>query len=128
MRWAAEVSSSVYSTPLIADVFSDGTKEVIVPTFVHYLELLEARACAATPPRGPRQCHSPRVDCAARCSADAPSRRYAQGGDGTKTEGFPAYHASMVHTSPFLFDFDGDGVQEVGCVRLSAPPAAGACG
>jgi len=43
MRWAAEVSSSVYSTPLIADVFGDGTKEVIVPTFVHYLELLEAR-------------------------------------------------------------------------------------
>jgi hypothetical protein len=47
MRWAAEVSSSVYSAPLIADVFGDGTKEVIVPTFVHYLELLEARHPAA---------------------------------------------------------------------------------
>ena len=62
MRWAAEVSSSVYSTPLIADVFSDGTKEVVVPTFVHYLELLEARACAETPPSMPLQRHAPRVD------------------------------------------------------------------
>jgi hypothetical protein len=34
----------------------------------------------------------------------------------------------MVHTSPFLFDFDGDGVQEVGCVRFAALQAPGACG
>jgi hypothetical protein len=38
------VSSSVYSAPLITDLFSDGTKEVVVPTFVHYLESLEVRA------------------------------------------------------------------------------------
>lgn len=55
MRWAAEVSSSVYSTPLIADVFGDGTKEVIVPTFVHYLELLEARRPPAS--RSARRCN-----------------------------------------------------------------------
>jgi hypothetical protein len=55
MRWAAEVSSSVYSTPLIADVFGDGTKEVIVPTFVHYLELLEARRPRPHPQRAPLQ-------------------------------------------------------------------------
>ena len=32
---------SVYSTPVIADLFSDGHKEIIVPSFVHYLEVLE---------------------------------------------------------------------------------------
>ena len=40
-----ETASSIYATPLIADLFADGKKEVIVPTFVHYLEVLEARAC-----------------------------------------------------------------------------------
>ena len=53
LRWAAEVSSSVYSAPLIADVYGEGTKQVVVPTFVHYLESLEARtrsrAAHATP-------------------------------------------------------------------------------
>jgi hypothetical protein len=44
LRWASEVSSSVYSAPLITDLFADGTKEVVVPTFVHYLESLEVRA------------------------------------------------------------------------------------
>jgi len=42
LSWMTEVSSSVYSTPLITDLFSDGAKEIIVPSFVHYLETLEA--------------------------------------------------------------------------------------
>ncbi|GER36585.1 defective in exine formation [Striga asiatica] len=41
LRWQAEVSSSVYASPLIADINSDGKLEVIVPSFVHYLEVLE---------------------------------------------------------------------------------------
>lgn len=41
LRWMTEVTSSVYSTPVIADLFSDGHKEVVVPSFVHYLEVLE---------------------------------------------------------------------------------------
>ena len=41
LRWMTEVTSSVYSTPVIADLFSDGHKEIIVPSFVHYLEVLE---------------------------------------------------------------------------------------
>lgn len=39
LSWMAEVSSSVYATPLITDLYSDGAKEVVVPSFVHYLEV-----------------------------------------------------------------------------------------
>ncbi|KAI3474425.1 hypothetical protein Pfo_029286 [Paulownia fortunei] len=41
LRWQAEVSSSIYASPLIADINSDGKLEVVVPSFVHYLEVLE---------------------------------------------------------------------------------------
>ncbi|KAL6763317.1 hypothetical protein V8C86DRAFT_347718 [Haematococcus lacustris] len=41
LKWQSEVSSSVYATPLITDLYSDGRKDVIVPSFVHYLEVLE---------------------------------------------------------------------------------------
>ncbi|KAF3648471.1 Protein DEFECTIVE IN EXINE FORMATION 1 [Capsicum annuum] len=41
LRWQHEVSSSVYASPLIADINSDGKLEVVVPSFVHYLEVLE---------------------------------------------------------------------------------------
>ncbi|ONK68556.1 uncharacterized protein A4U43_C05F13220 [Asparagus officinalis] len=41
MRWQSEVSSSIYATPLVADINSDGKLEVVVPSFVHYLEVLE---------------------------------------------------------------------------------------
>ncbi len=39
LKWMTEVSSSVYATPLITDLFSDGHKDIIVPSFVHYLEV-----------------------------------------------------------------------------------------
>lgn len=41
LRWQTEVSSSIYATPLIADINSDGKLDVIVPTFVHNLEILD---------------------------------------------------------------------------------------
>ncbi|KAL9263582.1 DEFECTIVE IN EXINE FORMATION 1-like protein [Drosera capensis] len=41
LRWQTEVSSSVYATPLIADINSDGKLDIVVPSFVHYLEALE---------------------------------------------------------------------------------------
>uniref|UniRef100_A0A803NAR2 Uncharacterized protein n=1 Tax=Chenopodium quinoa TaxID=63459 RepID=A0A803NAR2_CHEQI len=41
LRWQAEVSSSIYATPLIADINSDGKLDIVVPSFVHYLEVLE---------------------------------------------------------------------------------------
>ena len=55
LKWMTEVSSSVYATPLIADLFSDGHKDIIVPSFVHYLEVSAAsdhamRACSHARP------------------------------------------------------------------------------
>lgn len=41
LRWQTEVSSSIYATPLVADINSDGKLEIVVPSFVHYLEVLE---------------------------------------------------------------------------------------
>ncbi|KAL9239025.1 hypothetical protein vseg_013383 [Gypsophila vaccaria] len=41
LRWQTEVSSSIYASPLIADINSDGKLDVVVPSFVHYLEVLE---------------------------------------------------------------------------------------
>ncbi|KAM7260320.1 hypothetical protein ACFE04_016061 [Oxalis oulophora] len=41
LRWQTEVSSSIYATPLIADINSDGKLDVVVSSFVHYLEVLE---------------------------------------------------------------------------------------
>lgn len=35
----AEVSSSIYATPLITDMFSDGRRDIIVSSFVHNLEV-----------------------------------------------------------------------------------------
>ena len=34
-----EVTSSVYATPLITDLYSDGQKDIVVPSFVHHLEV-----------------------------------------------------------------------------------------
>uniref|UniRef100_A0A7S0RKX6 DEX1 C-terminal domain-containing protein n=1 Tax=Chlamydomonas leiostraca TaxID=1034604 RepID=A0A7S0RKX6_9CHLO len=41
LKWMSEVSSSIYATPLITDLYSDGRKDIVVPSFVHYLEVLE---------------------------------------------------------------------------------------
>ncbi|GAX73269.1 hypothetical protein CEUSTIGMA_g723.t1 [Chlamydomonas eustigma] len=41
VKWMAQASSSIYATPLITDLYSDGRKDIIVPSFVHYLEVLE---------------------------------------------------------------------------------------
>ncbi|GMH39270.1 hypothetical protein BSKO_07168 [Bryopsis sp. KO-2023] len=42
LKWMTEVSSTVYGTPIITDLFSDGHKDIIVPAFSSYLEVLEA--------------------------------------------------------------------------------------
>ncbi|XP_039042295.1 protein DEFECTIVE IN EXINE FORMATION 1-like [Hibiscus syriacus] len=41
LRWQSEVSSSIYATPLIVDINSDGKLDIVVPSFLHYLEVLE---------------------------------------------------------------------------------------
>lgn len=40
LRWMSEMQSSVYATPLITDLFSDGHKDIVVPSFVHHLEVM----------------------------------------------------------------------------------------
>jgi hypothetical protein len=40
LKWMTEVSSSIYATPLITDLYSNGHKDIIVPSFVHRLEVL----------------------------------------------------------------------------------------
>ena len=72
-----QVSSSVYATPIITDFFSDNKKEILVPSHVHYFEVLEAE-------------------------------------DGASAVGWPVFHKSHLHGSPFLFDVDRDGVLDVG--------------
>lgn len=49
LRWQTEVSSSIYATPLIADINSDGKLEIVVPSFVHYLEVLDGSDGDKTP-------------------------------------------------------------------------------
>lgn len=39
LKWVTETGSSIYATPLITDLYSDGHKDIIVPTFVHQLEV-----------------------------------------------------------------------------------------
>lgn len=41
LKWMTEISSSIYATPLITDLYADGRKDIIVPGFVHYTEVLE---------------------------------------------------------------------------------------
>lgn len=40
IKWHARVGSAVYATPLIADLYSDGLKDIIVPTFSHKIEVI----------------------------------------------------------------------------------------
>lgn len=49
LRWMSEVQSSVYATPLITDLFSDGQKDIVVPSFVHHLEVNLSRQCMTGP-------------------------------------------------------------------------------
>eukprot|EP00892_Ulva_mutabilis_P001015 jgi/Ulvmu1/10914/UM007_0091.1 len=41
LKWMAEATSSIYATPLITDLYADGYKDIIVPSFVHYLEVFQ---------------------------------------------------------------------------------------
>jgi hypothetical protein len=43
LKWMTEISSSVYATPLITDLYSDGRKDIVVPGFVHYTGQLQHR-------------------------------------------------------------------------------------
>jgi len=40
-NWATEVEASCYVTPAIFDVASDGIKDVVIPTFIRHIEVLD---------------------------------------------------------------------------------------
>jgi predicted metal-binding protein len=42
LKWMAEATSSIYATPIVTDLFADGFKDIIVPSFVHNLEVFQA--------------------------------------------------------------------------------------
>eukprot|EP00003_Mantamonas_plastica_P018580 TRINITY_DN3036_c0_g1_i8.p1 TRINITY_DN3036_c0_g1~~TRINITY_DN3036_c0_g1_i8.p1 ORF type:complete len:185 (+),score=75.89 TRINITY_DN3036_c0_g1_i8:25-555(+) len=42
LLWTTEVGYSIYTTPLVSDLLSDGRKEIISGTYVRYVEVLEA--------------------------------------------------------------------------------------
>ena len=39
------MSSAIYATPVITDLYSDGHKDIIVPSFVHYTEVGYLTGC-----------------------------------------------------------------------------------
>ena len=41
LLWTKELGASIYSSPVITDLFSDGKFEVVASTFVRYLDVLE---------------------------------------------------------------------------------------
>ena len=55
LKWTAEAGSSIYATPLITDLYSDGSKDVILPSFVHQLRQLQSVHNPKTPSSVPRK-------------------------------------------------------------------------
>ena len=99
LKWTTEVSSAIYATPLITDLYSDGARDIVVPSFVHYMEVRRPPAPAA-----PRACR--------RCSHPAQVVEAADGAKATH-DSWPAFHKSTVHTAPLLHDWDFDGVPDI---------------
>jgi hypothetical protein len=76
-----EVSSSVYATPLITDLYSDGHKDIIVPSFVHYLEVRSPAAAAAAAQNDPAMADEQRA-----ARSDSPSSVNMGAADHTSIE------------------------------------------
>ena len=41
LNWATEIEASAYVTPAIFDVASDGIKDVVIPSFIRHIEVLD---------------------------------------------------------------------------------------
>ncbi|CUG93509.1 membrane-associated protein, putative [Bodo saltans] len=41
LMWTAQLGSSIFATPRIVDLHSDGNKEILVPTYTQYIEALD---------------------------------------------------------------------------------------
>lgn len=46
IRWHTDIASSIHSTPLVTDLFSDGHKDILVPGLKHSIRLLSGRSGA----------------------------------------------------------------------------------
>lgn len=99
LRWVTEVSSSIYATPLITDLFSDAHKDIIVPSFANQVEVSVTDAVGSL---------LLALLQTATCSAQV-----LDAGDGAKAAEWGGYHQSTLHTSPLLFDLDYDGVHDI---------------
>jgi hypothetical protein len=132
LKWHAEASSAIYATPLITDLFSDGRKDVVVPSFLHQLEVgraegTHAPSCQANLRRlahrkAAAALHrqtgwpAPRIGFpwVRTCCALLPvPPQVFEGRDGAKVPDFEAFHHSTTHTSPLLYDVDLDGVPDI---------------
>lgn len=56
LKWATEVLSSIYATPIITDLYSDAHKDIIVPGFVNQLEVSLFHTLLGLLERGPWRC------------------------------------------------------------------------
>jgi hypothetical protein len=111
LRWMSEVASSVYATPLITDLYSDGHKDIVVPSFVHHLEVRHISEHVNL--RGFIQYTNAFLNDAAGRMAVQSAMQVLEASDGAQAAGWPAFHKSTVHTSPVMYDLDFDGVQDI---------------
>ncbi|KAJ9548773.1 hypothetical protein OSB04_021316 [Centaurea solstitialis] len=123
LRWQTEVSSSIYATPLIADINSDGKLDVVVPSFVHYLEVLEGSDGDKMPGTLLRNS----LDKSLSNTVSVPPKSHVKAhelsehAESKLAHNFclydfirmAAFHQSTVHASPLLYDIDKDGVREI---------------
>ena len=132
LKWMTEVSSSVYATPLITDLYADGRKDIIVPgdhtarhtapVFVlethnpiHSILLQTIMLSSVHRPTAlvPRTCSRWVCWRAASLTGFVHYTDVLEGPDGAKALGWPGFHRSTVHSSPLLFDIDMDGIRDV---------------
>lgn len=49
LRWTTEVGAGVYTTPLLADLYADGSREVLAAGFTRYVEAIDGASGSSTP-------------------------------------------------------------------------------
>lgn len=87
-------------------IFSDGKLEIVVPSFVHYLEVLEGSDGDKLP--GIERFHLFFSVCSLEVWLNDSYKHLHN-----DLLGWPAFHQSTVHASPLLYDIDKDGVREI---------------
>eukprot|EP00656_Telonema_subtile_P012705 TRINITY_DN16409_c0_g1_i1.p1 TRINITY_DN16409_c0_g1~~TRINITY_DN16409_c0_g1_i1.p1 ORF type:complete len:775 (+),score=189.59 TRINITY_DN16409_c0_g1_i1:112-2436(+) len=49
LRWTTEIGSGVYTAPVIADLYADGSKEIVAAGFTRYVEAIDGATGGSTP-------------------------------------------------------------------------------